>query len=62
MRINSKRVKMRNEGKFQKAASRPKPSVSPLLNLTIVYAEHRDELASKYKARVFDFIAKVSTI
>ena len=62
MRINSKRVKMRNEGKCQKAASRPKPSVSPLLNLNVVYAEHRDELASKYKARVFDFIAKVSPI
>ena len=53
---------MRNEGKCQKAASRPKPSVSSLLNLSIVYTEHGDELASKYKARVFDFIAKVSPI
>ena len=62
MRINSKRVKMRNEGKCRKAASRSNPNVSSLLNPNTVHAEHRDELASKYKARVFDFIAKVSPI
>ena len=60
MRINSKRVKMRSEGRCRKAARRSKPNVSSLLNPNIVRAEHRDELASKYKARVFDFIAKVS--
>ena len=52
---------MRNKGKFQRGISRPNKNVM-LCTCLKTFLEHRDQLARKYKARVFDFIAKVSLL
>ena len=52
---------MRNKGKFQRGISRPNKNVM-LSTCLKSFLEHRDQLARKYKARVFDFIAKVSLL